>query len=219
MKRLKLTLKVFGILLLLLTITLILSEVVVTAGTDAKLFSSVEDVPQNKVGLLLGTSKRLTNGRRNLYYSYRIDAAVALFESGKIDYILVSGDNGTRYYNEPTTMQQDLIDRGIPAGRIVLDYAGFRTLDSIVRCKEVFGQEKVTVISQPFHNERALFIASRKGLEAVGFNARDVSSRYGLKVRIREQLARVKVIWDILVGVEPKFLGEPVEIGVPGSGE
>lgn len=212
MKRLKFLLKIFGVITGLILLSLIGSELIVSLSTDDQLYDSVQDIPKNKVGLVLGTSNRLVNGNKNLYYTYRIDAAVALFTSGKIEYILVSGDNSTRYYDEPTTMQNDLIARGIPADRIFMDYAGFRTLDSIVRSKEVFGQTSITVISQPFHNARAVFIAGNKGIEAIGFNARDVSRKYGLKVRAREQLARVKVMWDLLVGVEPKFLGDPVLI-------
>lgn len=212
MKRLKFLLKLFGALTGLIILSLIGSELIVSLTTSDKLFDSVQDIPQNKVGLVLGTSNRLVNGTQNLYYKYRIDAAVALFKAGKIEYILVSGDNGTMYYNEPTTMQKDLVERGIPEDRIFLDYAGFRTLDSIVRSKEVFGQASITVISQPFHNERAVFIAGNKGIEAIGFNARDVSRKYGIKVRVREQLARVLVMWDLIVGVEPKFLGDPVLI-------
>lgn len=212
MKRLKFLLKIFGILFGLIILSLIGSELIVSLTTSDKLFDSVQDIPENKVGLVLGTSNKLVNGNQNLYYKYRIDAAVALFKAGKIEYILVSGDNATMYYNEPTTMQKDLVERGIPEDRIFLDYAGFRTLDSIVRSKEVFGQSSITVISQPFHNERAVFIAGNKGIEAIGFNARDVSRKYGIKVRIREQLARVKVMWDLLAGVEPKFLGDPVMI-------
>lgn len=212
MKRLKFLLKIFGILAGLIILSLIGSELIVSMSTSDKLFDSVQEIPKNKVGLVLGTSNRLVNGNQNLYYKYRIDAAVELFKSGKIEYILVSGDNATMYYNEPTTMQKDLVERGIPEDRIFLDYAGFRTLDSIVRSKEVFGQSSITVISQPFHNERAVFIAGNKEIEAVGFNARDVSRKYGVKVRIREQLARVKVMWDLVVGVEPKFLGDPVLI-------
>jgi len=154
----------------------------------------------------------LTNHHVNLYYSYRIDAAEQLFKSGKIEYILISGDNSREEYDEPTDMKNDLIARGIPEEKIYLDYAGFRTLDSVVRANAIFGQEQFTVISQPFHNERAIFISEKKGFKTIGFNAKDVSSRYGWKVQMREKLARVKMLLDIVVGKQPKFYGEKIEI-------
>lgn len=185
----------------------------VVRSTRAALFSSTDEVPARKVGLLLGTSKWVSGGRINLYYRYRIDAAVALYKAGKVEYILVSGDNSRAEYNEPETMRDDLIATGIPVDKIYLDYAGFRTLDSVVRCKEIFGESAITIISQPFHNQRALFIAQRKGLDAVAFNARDVSKEYGVKVQLREKAARVKMVLDLVFGKGPKFGGEKIKIG------
>lgn len=176
-------------------------------------YHNVEDLPEYKVGLLLGTSKYLSSGHRNLYYKYRIDAAVKLHQAGKVRYILISGDNGTKEYNEPRSMKRDLVAAGIPAERIYLDYAGFRTLDSVVRAKAIFGQDSLVVISQQFHNERALFLAKTNDIKAVGFNAQAVDLNYGFKVQIREKLARAKMLLDIVFGVEPKFYGEPIAIG------
>ncbi len=177
-----------------------------------KLYNSVEEIPYNKVGLLLGTAKVLPNGLFNLYYRYRINAAIELYNAKKIEFVLVSGDNATKYYNEPATIKRDLIERGIPAEKIFLDYAGFRTFDSIIRSKEVFGQTSITVISQKFHNERAIYIAKNKGINAIGFNARDVYIKYGLKTQIREKFARVKMLADLIFGKQPKFLGEKIPI-------
>ncbi len=185
---------------------ILISYKIVENNARGKLYNDVATIPQNKVGLLLGTSKYVRKGHINLYYKYRIDATIALFRAGKISYILISGDNRTRAYNEPITMQKDLIKEGIPADKIKLDYAGFRTLASVVRCKEVFGQKAFTVrckevfgqkaftiISQPFHNKRALFIAKHKGINAIGYNAEKVGTRYGLKTTIREVFARCKM--------------------------
>ena len=212
MKRLFKFVKYITLAFVLLALIIGISDYMVKKSAKDGLFVSTTEIPFNKVGLLLGTGKFLKSGRVNLYYSYRIDAAVRLFESGKITDILVSGDNSREEYDEPSTFKEDLIDRGVPANKIHLDYAGFRTLDSVVRSKAIFGQESITIISQPFHNERAVFIANAKGINAVGFNAKDVSGRYGLKVQLRERLARVKVLLDMLVGKEPKFLGKQVEI-------
>lgn len=177
-----------------------------------KLYDSTEDIPYNKIGLLLGTSKYLKNGNINLYYKYRIDAAYNLYKSGKIDYLLISGDNSRKNYDEPTMMKEDLVKRGVPDSIIYLDYAGFRTLDSVIRCRDIFGQNCITVISQKFHNERAIFIAKRKGISAVGYNAKSVDKFYGMKTRIREKLARVKMTIDLIFNKKPKFSGDKVEI-------
>lgn len=177
-----------------------------------KIFEDLTDVPYNKAGLLLGTSKYLKSGQLNLYFQYRIDACVALFNAHKIDFIVVSGDNSTTNYNEPLDMKMELIKRGIPENRIFLDYAGFRTFDSVIRMKEIFGQTSFTVISQSFHNQRAVFIAGEKGLNAVGYNAVDVNKYSGFKTNLREKFAKVKAILDIWFGKEPKFLGNLIEL-------
>ncbi|MCB0698368.1 MAG: YdcF family protein [Chitinophagaceae bacterium] len=175
-------------------------------------YNDTEDVPYNRVGLLLGTSKYVKGGRVNLFYKYRIDAAVRLYKAHKIDFIIVSGDNGTKSYNEPQTMKKDLIAQGIPEEKIYLDYAGFRTLDSVVRCKAIFGAEHVTIISQRFHNERALYIANNKGLKAVAYNADDPPKKWRIKVLIREKLARTKMFLDLLFNKQPKFYGPAIQI-------
>ncbi|MBD0258893.1 MAG: YdcF family protein [Cytophagales bacterium] len=177
-------------------------------------FTRVAGVPHNRVGLLLGTSNRLRNGSPNPFFNYRIAAAVSLYRQKKVDYLVVSGDNSQKHYNEPEMMKTALVKRGVPANRIYMDYAGLRTLDSVVRCRKIFGQSRFTIISQAFHNQRALFIAQHYGLDAVGFNARDVTGRNGLKVQFREMLARVKVFLDLyLLNKQPKYLGEEVKIG------
>ncbi len=175
-------------------------------------FDEIEALPQAKVGLLLGTTPRLADGRVNLFFKYRIEAAKELIDSGKVDTLLISGDNSEANYNEPESMRRALLAKGVAEEKIVLDYAGFRTLDSVIRAKEVFGQEKLTVISQPFHNYRAVFIARSKGLEAVGFNANDVAVKTSLKVRLREVFARWVAVGDVIFQRQPKFLGEKIII-------
>lgn len=175
--------------------------------TRYQVYDSVNEIPKKKVGLLLGTGKYATSGNINLFYKYRIDAAVQLYKAGKIEYILVSGDNSRKDYDEPTDFKKDLISKGIPGDRIILDYAGFRTLDSVVRAKEIFGQTSITIISQKFHNERAIYIAKQFGINAVGFNAKDV-----YKSHFREYLARSKASLDLVFNVQPKFLGEKITI-------
>ena len=178
-----------------------------------KLYNSVAACPKVKVGLLLGTSKTGRGGGDNLYFVHRIEAAVALFKAGKISYIIVSGDNGTESYNETKDMRDALMAAGIPEDHIVLDYAGFRTLDSMERALKVFGQQEVIVISQQFHNERAIYIGEHFGMTVYGFNAKDVTTSRGFRTKFRERFARMKVFWDILWGVESKYLGETVKVG------
>ncbi len=187
---------------------------VVSAKAEPYITDSLEEVKPAKVAVLLGTSQFLSNGQKNQYFEFRMNAAAELYNSGKVKYILVSGDNRQRNYNEPVAMQSALMKRGIPVENIVLDYAGFRTLDSMVRAREVFGQRGFVVVSQKFHNERAVFIAHKKGIEAYGYNARDVEVRVGFKTRVREVLARTKMMLDLYVlRTQPHFLGEEVKIG------
>tara|TARA_B100000949_G_C14121945_1_gene382951 strand:- start:24 stop:695 length:672 start_codon:yes stop_codon:yes gene_type:complete len=180
--------------------------------TENQTFQNVEKIAHNRVGLLLGTSKFMASGDLNLYFLFRIKAAEELFKAGKIDFILVSGDNGRMDYNEPMLFKNDLIRLGIPEERIVLDYAGFSTLDSVLRAQRVFGLNRFTVISQRFHNERAIFLARQKGIAAIGFNAEMVTGKYSVKTKLREYLARTKACLDILFDSQPKYLGEKITI-------
>ncbi len=206
-------LKIISVIAILICVGVVATDYWMSHEAKGFVYYKLADVPKNKVGLLLGTSKFLLKGGINPYYQYRIDAAVALYKAEKIDYILVSGDNRHMSYNEPNTFKKDLIKRGIPEDKIVLDYAGFRTLDSVVRAKEVFGQHTLTIISQKFHNERAIYLAQHFGINAVAFNAKDINNRNGLKTRTRELFARSKAFIDVLCKVQPKFLGEKIPIG------
>lgn len=203
---------IVGIIATLAIATIIFCNGQVTRAASGKLYDDTSGIPYRKTGLLLGTSKYLGDGRENVYYTYRIAAALKLLREGKIKYLIISGDNSTRDYDEPTQMKSDLVALGIDSSRIFLDYAGFRTFDSIIRAREIFGQDSLVIISQPFHNERALFIASREHIDAIGFNAKDISGAYGLKVQLREKLARVKVYLDFLFHIKPKFLGEKISM-------
>lgn len=185
----------------------------INRSTDKLVFNDVGQMPDNKVGLLLGTSRLLRSGKPNQYFSNRILAANQLFMAGKIQYVVISGDNGRQSYNEPKEMKAELVTLGVPAKKIYLDYAGFRTYDSVYRLRDIFGQSSFTVISQEFHNRRAIYIAQALGLQAVGFNANDVDAYNGFKTQLREKFARVKVFIDLLVNKKPKFLGEKIVIG------
>jgi SanA protein len=186
----------------------------VSEASGDRIFTSIEKMPHHKVGLLLGTSKYISEGKLNPYYKNRIDAAVLLYQERKIDYILVSGDNRHESYNEPREMRRSLMAAGIPEEKIFLDFAGFRTLDSVIRSKMVFGQNEITIISQSFHIERALYIALHYQIDAVGYAAADAPDSWSDVTFFREYLARVKLMLDIyLFDTGPKFLGERIEIG------
>jgi SanA protein len=200
-----------GAFLLVVLMTLAINHNV-TSSAATHIYNNTQDIPYKKVGLLLGTSKFTSNGYINLFYKYRIDAAIALYHAKKITFVLISGDNSKKSYNEPEQMMADLVAGGIPQDKIILDYAGFRTLDSIVRCKAVFGETNITIISQRFHNERALYLAQKNDIEAVAFNAKDVHRKAGLKVYVREYFARVKMMLDLIFVKEPKFYGPKIEI-------
>ena len=204
--------KFLGISSMLIFLFIISANYAIEKTAQNRIYSNIEQIPHNKVGLVLGTSKYLRNGQLNAYFYFRIKAAADLYKHHKIDYILVSGDNGNTNYNEPEDFKNALIEQGVPADKIYLDFAGFRTLDSVVRAKEIFGQEKFTVISQKFHNERAVFLAKHFNVDAIGFNAKDVNNFGGLKTKLREYLARTKAVWDIFWGVQPKFGGKPIKI-------
>ncbi len=182
-------------------------------NTSDKLYSELDKIPYNDVGLLLGTSKRTTKGNINLFFKYRIEATVKLFFSGKIKHIIVSGDNRLIEYNEPREMRRALVKAGIPDSCITLDYAGFRTLDSVVRSKKVFGQKKITIISQKFHCERAVFIGLFHKQDAIAFCAQDVPETYSYFTFIREYLAKTRAIIDVyFINQMPKFLGKEEKI-------
>ncbi|MEC3877463.1 SanA/YdcF family protein [Chryseobacterium salviniae] len=212
MKIFKNLFKIFLLLLVAGILFIAWSNYSIKKNSDPFLSYTTADLPPMKTGLLLGTSKSLNNGFPNAYFYNRIYAVVELYKTGKIQYIVVSGDNSRKDYNEPEDMQLALMEHGIPQDRIFLDFAGFRTLDSVVRAKEIFGQTKLIIISQKFHNERAVFLARQNGMEAFGFNAEDVNKYAGFKTNMREYLAKAKAYWDLIFGVEPKFGGDKVLI-------
>lgn len=181
-------------------------------ASRGRLFDNPDQLPKIRTALVFGTSSRF-QGRENHYFRYRMDAVAEVWDAGKIDIIIVSGDNRTHYYNEPREMRQALVERGIPNERIVSDFAGLRTLDSVVRAKEIFGADPVLFISQRFQNERAIYLAKANGIDAYGYNARDVGTQAGLKTRIREVGARVKMWLDVrFLNTRPRHLGEPIEL-------
>lgn len=202
-----------GLLAVLGLVWLAAASFLVIRAARGRTYSDPAAIPARHVGLLLGCSRFLPDGRRNTFFDNRIQAAATLIRAGKIRYLVVSGDNRVRGYDEPQDMKDSLVQAGVPAGRIYCDYAGFRTMDSIVRAKEIFSQTEITVISQEFHNQRAIFIARNRGVDAIGFNAQEVDAYNSFKTKCRESIARANMLLDLFVFHRgPKFLGGKVTI-------
>lgn len=188
---------------------------VVHHSAGNRLYADLASIPANDIGLVLGTSRYLRGGLPNAHFDHRMAAAAELFKAGKVRHLLLSGDNGTRGYDEPADMRSALLALGVPADALSLDDAGFRTLDSVARAKEVFGQRRVTIITDRFHAYRAVFLARHKGLDAIAYPCGEVELRYSARSRMRECLADVKACLDLWVfHTQPRFLGEPVSLRV-----
>ena len=171
-------------------------------------YSDIEKLPVYETGLVPGTAKVNRWGEANGYFAGRIEATEKLYHAGKIKKILLSGDNSRKDYDEPTDMKNALIELGVPADVITLDYAGFRTLDTVVRAKNVFGKNKFLVITQWGHAERSVYLARKHGVEAYGFHAAEPNHIPWLvkKNRSREVLAAVAAWLDVnILNKQPKF--------------
>ncbi len=187
----------------------------VVESTRKLVYTTVEQAPSNAVALVLGTSKYSRKGAPNLFFKYRIEAAVKLYKAGKVKHFILSGDNSLSYYNEPQDMKKALMAQGIPANAITLDYAGFRTFDSVVRSKKVFGQDSLTIITQEFHSYRALFISNFYGMKAIAFATEAVPKGSSIVTLLREYMARCIAVVDLyILRKEPKFLGEEININI-----
>lgn len=191
---------------------LIVSNWHIEKAYDDQVYTNITDFSGKRIGLVLGTIPKMKNGNDNLFYKYRIQAAIKLWREGKISHFVVSGDNHIKGYDEPSEMKKSLLKAGVPSNKITCDYAGFRTLDSVERLDKVFGQNKnVIIISQEFHNERALFLCNSFDIEAIAYNAKTPPKRNSIVTHLREVLARTKAFMDIyLLFTESKFLGEKV---------
>jgi len=191
---------------------LAINVVMINKAKDAS-YSSVSEVPTNDVALVFGSRFKTARGNINPFFYSRMKAAAELYHAKKVKHILVSGDNHSKDYDESTDMKNYLISLGIKSKDITLDYAGFRTLDSVVRCKEIFGVEKITLVSQEFHTPRALFLARAEGIDAIAYNADKVANSE--RVQFREKLARLKAFIDrYILFKKPKFLGEKEPIRI-----
>ena len=178
-----------------------------------KIFTNIDELPHRAYALVLGTAKYIIGGKPNAYYEYRLAAAKELIDHQKVNYLLLSGDNRTVQYNEPRAMFRDLQKMGVSEASMFRDFAGFRTLDSIIRADKIFQVQAFTIVSQKFHCERALLIAKAHDIDAICFVAKQPELH--LSTLIREVFARIKAVLDLILGVEPYFLGEPEPLPSP----
>lgn len=208
--------KIFKLLLITTSLLITLSVIGLSwimVSTEKSQYSELDTLPYNKVGLIPGCNKYVSDGVENIYYNQRIEAGVKLYNLGKIDYILVSGDNAHASYDEPREMKKSLMEAGIPKDKIYSDYAGFRTLDTIVRAKEVFQLNELTLISQSFQNVRGVFIGKNKEINIAAYNVDGINKDTSYKIEIREIFAKIKMLLDLyIMNTEPKFLGDKITI-------
>lgn len=200
-----------GLLLpvILLVGVLLACDLTVTHNAEGRIYDDVDSVPFRKVGLVLGTSPVSSwNGRRNYYFDHRIKAGAELYKAGKVDWLVVSGGDYTKTengYDEPVAMRDSLIKQGVDSARIVLDYDGTRTLNSLAKMRDTYHQDSIIIISQKYHNERALYQAKYIGIDAIAYNAHTPGKYTSWwRNRGREVLARVKLFIDIARGVHPE---------------
>ena len=191
-----------------------LANLVVILSARSQVFDEVDALESAKVALVLGTSKFTVDGTENLFFKDRIESAAQLYHAGSVKHVILSGDNRSVYYNEPRDMLAALTEQGVPRASITLDYAGLRTLDSIVRCKEIFGQEDIIIVTQRWHTYRAIFIANHFGLSAQAYMA-NINSQTYPSILLREMGARIQAVADLyLLNRKPQIMGEKEELHI-----
>ncbi len=185
------------------------AAIAIHVASEGRVFNSttIDDLPRMRAGIVLGCVKTVRGGLPNKFFVHRIAAAAELYKAGKVDCLIVSGDNHVKGYDEASDMKASLVEAGIPAQCVVCDYAGFRTLDTVVRAKKVFGLDSFTLISQPDHVRRAVFLARSFGCDAYGYEAKGLRLGYSVKTKAREQLAKIGALFDAAIRRNPKFLG------------
>lgn len=190
---------------------------IVRAAHDS-IYTDISTVPKNDVGLVLGTGPFTAKGNTNLHFAVRVEAAANLYRSGKVKHLLLSGDNHIRGYDEPTEMKNALLKLGVPDSAMTLDYAGLRTLDSMERARKIFGQTKITLITEPFHAARSVFLARHFGLEPIVFCAEQLPAMWTNNMVVREAAARIVAVLDCYVWHRgARHLGEPITINAAAN--
>ncbi|MBO0720782.1 MAG: YdcF family protein [Blastocatellia bacterium] len=199
--------------LLLLFVTAVVNLwIVLSSGSHV--YNNEDKLPPNDVGLVLGATPRSRNRKIKPLFRARMEDAAQLYHSGKIKHLLLSGRRNTRgSYNEPAEMKSLGLELGVPESAMTLDYAGYRTLDSVVRAKEVYGLTRFTIITNDFHTYRALFLSKSNNIDAVAYYSEEFPLMQLGEEIPREWLARVKAVIDVyLLQKQPRVLGPRVEI-------
>ncbi|EIJ71749.1 hypothetical protein E5Q53_01025 [Haemophilus parahaemolyticus] len=204
------TLKYGFWMLIALSFLLIVIDITTSYWVRDRIYTDINKLPNYRTAVVLGTAKYYTTGAPNLYYKYRIETARDLIKQGKVQQLWVSGDNKTPYYNEPRVMANDLLRQGVQAVQIQQDFAGYRTLDSVIRADKVFRLPPFVVVSQRFHCERAMFIAKTRNIDSVCFVAKYPEGHF--KVRIREFFARAGMVLDYILDRQPETLEKGKEV-------
>lgn len=207
--------RLFFYLFAALFLFVVVANLWIVLSTKSKVFSNDVEITNHEVALVLGTSHLLTDGTPNPFFNSRMEMSALLYKENRVKHFIVSGDNRTRYYNEPAEMRKALVRLGVPSSAITLDYAGLRTLDSIIRSKEIFGQQHITIVTQAFHSYRALFISNYYGIDAIAYVPQSAISSETETIQWREYLARAKAILDLyILKTSPRHLGqkEPIQL-------
>lgn len=198
MKKRKNIIKKLSIGIIIIIFILLLNSLFIDYRTQSIIFNTTQNAPSHTVWLVFGTSKLTPEGTPNIFFTTRINRATELYKSGIIKYILVSGDNSKKSYDEPTDFQQALIEKGIPKQDIVLDYAWFSTWDSVARATSVFNAPDLLLISQRFQVQRALMACIYFKLDCHAIPAKDIPFSVAPRVYLREYGARLKLWYDRL---------------------
>lgn len=215
----KLWLPSFVVVVLACAVPLIVCGWLIHHAAKGRIYSDVTRLPFNNVGLVLGTSPTNNyNGDPNQHFMHRLQTAAALYHGGHVKHLLLTGNNDLHGYDEPADMRAVLLKLGVPESATTLDPAGFRTLDSVVRARDVYGQHRFTVITDHFHSYRTVFLARHYGIDAVAFPSEDVELKWSFKSRVREVFADVKACLDLYVfHTKARQVDDPVVLPVPGS--
>lgn len=193
-------------LAILLFLLLVVSNKIIEHNARGKVFGTIHNIPKTEYAIVLGTNPRLESGKDNPYFVTRIDAAVKLYTSGKVKYLIMSGNDKNGEFNEPHEMKIAAVKKGVPAKSIILDAHCKRTYDTILRAKLIYHLKSFIVVSQKFHNERAVYLANKNGLEVVGYNAKDIDGYFSFKTRTREYFARIRAFSDGIFNPKPYSL-------------
>ncbi len=213
-KLIRKTLVRFASLIALAILMIIYINLNIFGRNQNLIYEDMNNIPKSQTAIIFGA--KAVNGKMSPMFEDRVISALSLYDAKKVDKILVSGDHGSKDYDEVNAAKDYLVSKGADAEDIFTDYAGFDTYDTIYRAKEVFGVESAILVTQKYHLCRAIYISKSLGLKATGY-ASDLHNYPGSEIYgIREMFARVKAFFDVILKSKPKFLGEKIPISGDG---